>query len=48
MIKKPVSLGLGLFCVFLFFINIVNHRDTFVLAISAMAAVVNIMVGLCG
>jgi hypothetical protein len=47
-IKKPVNFAIGIFCGLCFVINIVNGRDMFYLCISAIAASVNIAIGLSG
>ena len=47
-IKKPVNFALGIFCGLCFVINMVNGRNMFVLCITAIAASVNIAIGLSG
>jgi hypothetical protein len=47
-IKKPVNFAIGIFCGLCFVINIVNGRGAFVLYINAIAASVNIAIGLSG
>ena len=47
-IKKPVNFVIGIICGLCFVINIVNGRDMFALFISAIAASVNIAIGLSG
>lgn len=45
-IKSKFHFFIGLFCLLCFGINIVNHRDIFVLAWTGIAAFVNICIGL--
>lgn len=45
-IKSKFNFFIGLFCLLCFVINIVNHRDTFALACTGIAAFGNICIGL--
>lgn len=47
-IKKPVNFAIGIFCVLCFVIDIMIGMNMFVLCITAIAASVNIMIGLSG
>ena len=42
MVKKPFNLGLGILCGMCFLISLSNHKDVFVLIISALATALNI------
>lgn len=47
-IKKPVNFAIGIFCVLCFVMDMVNGVDMFVSCITAIAASVNIAIGLSG
>jgi hypothetical protein len=48
MIKKPFNFLIGICCTFAFLLAIVLRRDTFTIAVYAVAAVSNIAIGLWG
>ena len=48
MIKKPVNFVCGIWCGMCLVINIVNGRDAFVLLVSALGTVVNLMIACNG
>ena len=48
MIKNRFNFAVGIFCGMCFAINLVNHRDMFVLFITALATAINITIGLTG
>lgn len=48
MIKKPINFVIGICCGVCFVIQLLRGRDDFVLAISAIAALTNIAIGLRG
>ena len=48
MIKKPLNFVCGIWCGMCLVINIVNERDAFVLLVSALATVVNLMIACNG
>ena len=48
MIKNKFYFAVGIFCGICFVIDLVNHRDMFVLFIAAYATVGNIIIGLTG
>ena len=48
MIKNKLNFFMGIFCLACFIINIVNHRDLFVICLTGIFAFVNIVIGVTG
>ena len=46
LIGHPVNFAIGIFCLLCFILNVVNRRDTFIIALTAIAAAGNITLGL--
>ena len=45
MIKDKLSFFIGIFCLVCFIINIVNHRDLFIICLTGIFAFGNIVIG---
>lgn len=48
MIKNKIHFAVGMFCVMCLVIGFVNHTDKPILLVTAIATVVNIIIGLRG
>jgi len=45
MINNKLNFFIGIFCLACFIINIVNHRDLFVICLTGISAFINIAIG---
>ena len=45
MIKNKLNFFIGIFCLVCFIINIVNHRDLFIICLTGIMAFGNIVIG---